>query len=125
MKVQSCLMIRCVAVNTINIQELLLKLKKYIHIYFPRATINLEINEFYWKYPECNEIIYNLLNDHFITVTEFTQHLSLSWHHKKTNEEEDAIWSQNCNPEETFLMPEVEWVHVYTWKTDEEESITN
>jgi hypothetical protein len=120
MKLQSCLMIRCIASNTINMQELLLKLKQYINTYFPHATINLEINEPYWKYPECNEIIYNLLNDHFITVTELIKHLSLSWHHKKINGEEDAIWNQFCNPEEIFLMPEIEWVHIYTWEEDEE-----
>lgn len=121
MKLQSSLMIRCIALNTIDMQKLLSKLKKYINAYFPQAIINLEINEPYWKYPECNEIIYNFLNYNFIAVTEFTKHLSLSWHYTKINgEEKEAIWNQFCNPEEVFLMPEIEWVHIYTWEDDKE-----
>lgn len=123
MKLQTCLMIRCIAINTINMQELLLTLKKHINLYFPHATIHLEVNESYWKYPECNEIIYNLLNDHFVTVTEFTKYFSLSWHHINSNKEEEAIWSQNCHPEEKFLIPEIEWVQIYTWKKNEEQTV--
>lgn len=33
---------------------------------------------------------------------------------------EDAIWSQLCHPEEVFLMAEVRWVHIYTWETNQE-----
>jgi hypothetical protein len=124
MKLRSCLMIRCIAKNSIDTQELLLKLKKYINVSFPYANINLEVNEPYWKYPECNEIIYNLINDELVTVTEFIKHLFISWHHKKINNEEDAIWNQFCNPSEFFLMPEVEWVDIYTWE-DEEISTIN
>lgn len=123
MKLQSCFMIRCIVLNTIDMRELLLKLKKHINLYFPHATINLEVNESYWKYPECNEIIYNFLNDHFITVTEFTKHFSLSWHHISSDTEEEAIWSQNCHPQENFLMPEIEWLQIYTWKENEESTI--
>lgn len=120
MKLQSCLMIKCIALNTINTHELVYKLENYIKQYFPQAAIKLKINELYWKEPECNKIIYNLLNNKFITVTEFINNLPLSWHHKKINKEEDAIWSQLCNPEEVFLMPDVEWVQIYTWEECEE-----
>jgi hypothetical protein len=120
MKLQSCLMIKCIALNAINIQELLYKLENYTKKYFPQATINLVTNEPYWKYPECNTIIYNLVNDQLITVAAFIKHLPLSWQHKKINSEEDAVWSQSCYPEEFFLMPEIEWVHMYTWEEDKE-----
>lgn len=119
MKLQSCLMIQCIAPNTVNAQELLYKLENYIKKYFPRAIINLKTNEPYWKEPECNKIIYHLLSDQFITISEFIKHLLLSWHYKKfDNGEEDAVWSQLCNPEENFLISEVEWVHIYTWQED-------
>ncbi|HSC24887.1 MAG TPA: hypothetical protein VLB80_01550 [Candidatus Babeliales bacterium] len=120
MKLKSCLIIRCIALNTINKQEYLYKLKIYIKEHFPHATINLTINEPYWKEPESDEIIHQLFNDEFITVTEFIKYLLLSWHQKKINYEEDAVWSKLCHPEETFLMPEIEWVQIYTWKKDEE-----
>jgi len=25
------------------------------------------------------------------------------------------VWNKINHPEETFLIPEVEWVHIYTW----------
>ena len=84
--------------------------------HFPQATINLTLNKPYWKEPESDEIIYQLFNNQFVTVTEFIKYFLLSWHQKKINQEESAIWSKLCHPEETFLMPEIEWVHIYTWK---------
>jgi hypothetical protein len=112
-------MIRCIALNTINTQELFYKLENYTKKYFPHAVINLTINEPYWKEPESDEIIYQLFNDQFITVTDFIKNIFLSWHQKKINYEENAVWSKLCHSEEIFLMPEVEWVQVYTWKDEE------
>jgi hypothetical protein len=112
-------MIKCIAPKTINTNELAYKLEIYIKKYFPQAIINLKTNESYWKYPECNKIIYQLFNSQSITVTEFIEHLFLSWHHKKIDSEEEAIWNKNCYPEEVFLMPEIEWIHIYTWEDEE------
>lgn len=97
-------MIRCIALNTISTQELLYKLENYTKKYFSNAVINLTIKEPYWKELESDEIIYQFSNDHFITVTEFIKYLFLSWHQKKINYEENAIWSKLCNPEEIFLL---------------------
>lgn len=126
MNLQSCLMIRCIALNTINPQELLYQLESYIEKHFSQGMINLRTNEPYWKYPECNELIYNLSNDECIRVSDLIKHFPVSWIYKDRcvystdfNREvlaEDAIWSQNCHSEETFLLPEVEWVQVYTWQ---------
>lgn len=133
MKLQSCLMIRCIVLNNINIQELFFKLESYIKQQLPDATITLVSNKAYWKYPECNDIIYNVSNNQFIKVSDFIKYFFLSWIYKDRyvhsidlNRDvyaEDAIWSQNCYPEEIFLMPEVEWVDIYTWQ--EEEPIIN
>ncbi len=121
MKLQSCLMIQCIVPNTISTQELLSTLEDYIKQHFLKAVVNLKSNEPYWKEPECNKIIYNLLSSQFIPVSEFIKHLHLSWHYKKFgNEDEDAVWSQLCNPEESFLIPEVRWAHIYTWEDNKE-----
>lgn len=119
MKLQSCLMIRCIALNTIDTQELFYKLENYTKKYFPHAVIHLTINEPYWKEPESDEIIYQLFNDQFITVTDFIKNIFLSWHQKKINYEENAVWSKLCYSEQIFLMPEVEWVQIYTWEDEE------
>ncbi len=119
MKLQSCLMIRCIALNTINTQELFYKLENYTKKYFPYAEVNLTINEPYWKEPESNEIIYQLFNNQFVTVTDYIKNMFLSWHQKKINYEENAVWSKLCYSEQIFLMPEVEWVQIYTWEEEE------
>jgi hypothetical protein len=112
-------MIRCIAFNIINTQELFYKLENYTKKYFPHAVITLTINEPYWKEPESDEIIYQLFNDQFITVTDFIKNIFLSWHQKKINYEENAVWSKLCYSEQIFLMPEVEWVQIYTWEEEE------
>ena len=131
MKLKSCLMIKCIALNTINMEELFLNLQKDIKKHFNKAVITLVSNKQYWKYPECNDIIYNLSNDEFIKVADFIKHFFVSWIYKDRyvysvdfNRQvwaEDAIWSKNCHPEEIFLMPEVSWVDIYTWEDEDEE----
>jgi hypothetical protein len=27
----------------------------------------------------------------------------------------NAMWDQRSNPAEMFLIPKVEWVHIFTW----------
>lgn len=44
MKLQSCLMIKCIALNTIDIQELANSLHIYFKKKFPQAIINLRTN---------------------------------------------------------------------------------
>jgi hypothetical protein len=115
-------------------QELFFKLESYIKKQFPNATIILVSNKAYWKFPECNDIVYNLSNDQFIKVSDLIQYFFISWLYKdghvysldfnRSVYAEDAIWSQNCHPEEFFLMSEVEWVQIYTWE-DEENQIIN
>src|SRR5258708_37731165 len=109
MKLQSCLMIRCIAVNSINMKELFFKLKDYIEKQFPNAIITLMSNKSYWKYPECNDIVYNLSNNKFIKISDFIKQFFLSWVYdvshvysldlNRSIYAEDAIWSQNCHPE--------------------------
>lgn len=134
MKLQSCLMIRCIALNTIDTQDLLIKLKQSIGSDYSNIEISLYANTPYWKYPECNEIIYNISYTESILIANLIKLFCLSWHYsesdvfdvdiQQTVHQETAIWNKNCHPTEQFLMPEIEWVHIYTWK-NRNESIIN
>jgi hypothetical protein len=126
MKLQSCLMIKCIGPNKINVQELSIKLEEYVKIYFPNAHIILKRNEPYWKEPGYNEFLYSFSNNQFVKVSEFIKNLPLSWDYSegeyycindnKETYNERAIWSQLCYPEETFLNSNIDWVHIYTWE---------
>ncbi len=121
MKLQSYLMIKCIARNTINIQELLYQLENYAQKHFPQVKLKLITNEPYWKYPECNNVIYNLSSIDLVTVSDFIKYIPVSWiYNQNLNNlcDDNALWSQNCYPEEIFLMSEVEWVNIYTWQED-------
>lgn len=127
-------MIRCIALNTIDVERLRIKLKKVIHLSYPNAQVTLKTNDPYWKYPEENEIIYNISYGEFILVVNLIKLFHIAWYYsesdvfdidiQKTVHQETAIWNKNCYPEELFLMPEVEWVHIYTWE-DREEPVIN
>jgi hypothetical protein len=122
-------MIRCIALNTIDMGNLFLSLQKDIKKHFNNAEITLVSNKQYWKYPECNDIVYNLSNDEFIKVSDFIKLFLVSWACKERylysvdlNRQvwaEDAIWSKNCYPEERFLVPTIEWVDIYTWEEED------
>jgi len=133
MKFQSYIMIRCIAPNNINVQELSAKLKQSIQQQFPNLNVNLTTNIPYWKEPAFNSIIYGILNNQNIKVSELIKILPLSWEYSEENvynldiqqsiNKEDAIWSQLCHPEETFLNSIVDWVHIYTSQIAEEPTI--
>jgi hypothetical protein len=80
----------------------------------------------YWKYEGTEEAVYKIKNrEELLNVAEFIARFNIHWHYVKdivtdvaTNqqiEEESAIWSKNVSPDEVFLLPEITWVHVYTW----------
>jgi hypothetical protein len=128
-------MIRCIALNNVNMQKLFFELEHHIKKDFSNVNIILKKNEPYWKYPECNDIIYNISNDNFIKISDFIKIFPLTWIYnngyvynvniKQKVYVEDAIWSQNCNPEEFFLIPPISWVHIYTWDIPEEKLMNN
>lgn len=134
MRLKSCAMIKLIARNTINVAQLSAMLYDHILKYFTDAQITLKTNVPYWKYPEENVIIYNISNVRVITVSNLIATFPFAWEYKEghsynvntqqTENFKDAIWSKNCQPEELFFMPEVEWVHIYTWE-DREETVIN
>ncbi len=130
MKFQSYIIIHCIAPNNINIQELIITLKQCIQQQFPLLDIVLTTNIPYWKEPTFNSIIYSILNNENIKVSNLIKIFSLSWEYSEGyvyNTEiqqqvnnEDAVWSQLCHPEEFFLNSIVDWVHIYTLEKTKE-----
>jgi hypothetical protein len=125
--------IHFIASNNIDMQKLSIELEKQITKYLPSTSIILEANEPYWKYPECNSIVYSILNNQNINVSDLLTLFPITWNYSKGHvfnvdiqqqvDNETAIWNQNCSPKESFLMPKVEWVHIYTWETDKKSII--
>ena len=122
--------IHLIAPNDINIQELSVELEKQIKKYLPHTYLTLETNEPYWKDLESNSIVYSILNNQNIKIADILTLFPIAWNYsegyvynveiQQRVDNEDAIWSQNCYPKETFLMPEIRWVHIYTWETNKE-----
>ena len=114
--------------NDINIQKLSIELEKQIKRHLPNTCITLETNEPYWKEAKSNSIIYSILNNQNIKVSDLLTLFPITWNYsegyvfnvdiQQRVENEDAIWSQLCHPEEFFLTPEVRWAHIYTWETN-------
>lgn len=130
MKSRSCCMIRFIALNSINLETLSIKLNEIINSHYTNAQISLITNAPYWKYPEENEIIYNISNPEFILVANLIKIFYVSWHYSESDvfdidikqvvHLESAIWSKNTHPQEELLMPEINWVHTYTWENIKE-----
>ncbi len=116
--------IHIIASNDIDIKQLSMELEKIMRKYLIEPHIVLETNEPYWKYPECNTIVYSILNNQNIKVGDVIKYFPISWNYsegyaynvniQQRVDTEDAVWSKNCHPEETFLMPEIEWINIYT-----------
>lgn len=124
MKFLSYIMIRCIAPKDINIQELSDAIENLVKKILPNTNITLESNQSYWKEPENNSIIYSILNNKKTKISQLLTLFPLTWEYSKGYsynieiqqriDDEDAIWSQLCHPEEVFLMPMINWVHMYT-----------
>lgn len=129
MKFKSYIMIYCIAPNNIKVQELSNKLNTLIKKYFPDTNIVLESNTPYWKDPNSNSIIYSILNNHHVKVANVITLFPISWDYsegyaynldiQQRVNTENAVWSQLCHPEETFLDSKVDWAHIYTSETAE------
>ena len=106
-----------------------MELEKIMRKYLIEPYIVLETNEPYWKYPESNSIVYSILNNQNIKVRDVIKCFPISWNYsegyafnvniQQRVDTEDAIWSKLCHPEEQFLMPEIDWVHIYTSEDEE------
>ena len=129
MKLYHYIGIHIIASNVINITQLSVELKKMMEKYLRDPSIILESNESYWKFPDSNSIVYSVLNNQNVKIQEIVTSFLISWNYsngyaynvniQQRVDTEDAIWSKNCHPEEQFLMPEIEWVNIYTWEEEE------
>ncbi len=120
------MMIKCIVNIESHISDnLLTALTNKIQSHFLETTIIVRRDEKYWKYQDCDVIIYGLSYNKIILVHDIIALFNISWEYSHTNaynidtktveDFEEAIWSRNVSPEEVFLLPAVEWVHIYTW----------
>lgn len=118
-----------IASNDINIEKLSMAIEKRIKKYFINPHIILETNEPYWKEPESSCIVYSVLNNQMVKVSDIIALFPIAWDYKEgcaynlsiqqQVDTEEAIWSKLCHPKEQFLLPEVDWVHIYTGEEEE------
>jgi hypothetical protein len=122
--------IHLIAPNEINIEKLSAGLEEQIKKCLPLTYSTLEVNKSYWKDPTSSSIVYSFLNNQNTKIADILTLLPLSWEYsegyvynvdiQQRVDNEDAVWSKLCHPEEFFLMPEIKWVHMYTWETNKE-----
>jgi hypothetical protein len=58
-------------------------------------------------------------------VDEFIKIFHITWDYSEVDvynietkmeyNNKNAMWDQRSNPAEMFLIPQVEWVHIFTW----------
>lgn len=120
-----CIMIRCILPikNIEMINVLHTELNAIVIQHWPKAYTSIEHNTDYWKIQGNKDIAFGIVNSFPITVRNFIDCFPIKWNYTETminttikkNYYESAIWSQLCAPQETFLLPIVEWVNVFTW----------
>jgi hypothetical protein len=133
MKLRHYIGIYVIASNDINIEKLSTSIEKAIKRYFINPQIILETNEPYWKEPESSCIVYSILNNQMVKLSDIITFFPISWDYKEGSaynlsiqqevNTEEGIWSKLCHPEEQFLMPEIDWVHIYTGEEEESPTI--
>lgn len=122
-----CIIIQCIFPGNNAIKDqLLVNLNNHIQKQWPNAKLTVE---FYSDYPKIDgdkKIVYGVTHSPKIMVQELIRNFQLSWNYReslvrdvdsqKNYNQESAIWSQLNHPNEIFLIPEIEWVHIYTWE---------
>ena len=127
MKIKPHLMIHCISSSKHCMKDILLqKISAIVTQHFPNASVALEYHGDYWKWENSKEAVYSVSSIYPIYVRDFFKIFPVTWEYseskvadyltKKSYIDESAIWSKNCMPNEKFLIPEVTWVHIYTWE---------
>lgn len=79
----------------------------------------------YYKSPDEKKCVLSLIFQKNIKIIELISFFKCKWAYEKdsildesnnTVEEEEAIWSKLCNPNQIFIDPKVQWVHMYNWE---------
>ena len=120
------MMIQCIVLDQKDIADrLLVAITKITQEHWPDAQLFLKSCADYWKIEGNKKIIYGLINSPTISISTYIKIFKLTWAYTEgmaydinlhiKYQDESAVWSQLCNPKETFLLPGVEWVHIYTW----------
>ncbi len=114
-----------------HVQDLFDRLKREVQKLLPKASCLLYSGENYWKYPEDKDVIFQMKSDEPLRVIDFLNHIPLHWeylssvgHNAGSTErylDEEGLWSKIECPQDEFFLPEVRWVHIYTWSEDKVE----
>ncbi len=89
------------------------------------STIAWKYEANYYKMPNHKDCTLEVIFQKNIKITELIPFFNCKWVYEnesildKNNnsiEEEEAIWSKLCNPEQVFIDPKVQWVHRYNWE---------
>jgi len=122
---KSYIMIHCIFLNENDIEKKLLSLlKEKVHQHWPNASIDLKMSANYWKLDGYKEAIFSISFQDMMNVHNFIKFLNLTWDFSSNKvedvdshesfQQESAVWSKIDNNSEIFLIPEVEWIHIYT-----------
>jgi|GEM_PF-3026450 len=122
----SCLAVRCILADKEKIADALLtKLNLFTRDTWQCLDIKITNNEKYWKYEGARDLIFKISSPNALSVGKFIAIFNVTWAYSQEKVfaierqqsvlEEDAVWNKNIHADETFLLPEVEWVHIYTW----------
>ncbi len=106
--------------------ELHAMLEDIVHKNWLNAHFSREHFADYWKIEGNKEIVFGITYFPPILVCNFIRLFKLDWHYTESPNfnagsfqqnllDESAIWSKICSSQEVFLLPIIEWVHVYTW----------
>ncbi len=133
MKRSNIFMIKCFLekASEDHIRKLLETLTTFIEDIFEDAKVSLRSDEYYWKYPEDKQLIFEIKSQKALNVAYFIGNTMLSWEYKseiardadtdKLYFSEEALWRRESDSQERFLLPEIYWIRVYTWPVDEVE----
>jgi hypothetical protein len=107
------------------IDELLGALQKRVLQYWPHGHVAFISCTDYWKFEGDKVIIFGIALYPRLSVQDVIKIFNVTWDYSEGNvynvetnkkySHESAVWSQLCNPMEVFLIPQVDWVHIYTW----------
>ncbi len=119
-------MVQCILHFEEGIENELLSALTHITLqHWPKAIIALQSSIDYWKMDGYKKIIFGITHFPIITVQNFINAFPIDWEYRDNmvfnvhlqlrHRQESAVWSQLCSPDEIFLLPIVEWAHIYTW----------
>ena len=136
MKSTPYITVYCIAIFEEGIESELQKaLSQYVTKRWSTASVTMISSRPYWKIDGEQAILYGISNSKKILVKDFIDMFNLSWRYSVSRvysvdynysyDNESAIWNKNDTASNIFLLPNVNWAHVYTCARKEDAIITH